>query len=279
MRYNPGYLKSAAAHTFGAALLFTSLLLLCSPLPSHCANSPPPAAFLLAVDGKVIEVRNEHLKLAPASLTKMMTVLLALEKSPLTEEVKITRAAERETGTTMGLKGGEVLRVADLAAGAVVGSANDAARALAVHIGGSEENFVKLMNLRAKALGMVDTTFTNASGHDNPRHLSTAADLLILARAAMENPDYAFLAGRVELTVGTKSGREIRLINKNELIGRFDGAVGVKTGTTPRAGKSLAAMAKRDGHTVVLILLGAQERWFLAEELLERGFKAAGEPP
>lgn len=249
-----------------------------SPAAPAKPSAPKADAWLLVADGQVVSSGNERKKLAPASLTKMMTVLLALEKAGLEDAVKVGKAVESETGHRIGLKKGDELRMADLAAAAVIASANDAARALADHVAGSEEAFAALMNERARALGMADTRFENASGHDSPGHYSSARDLALLGAEAMKNPNYAWFASRVELEIKTKAGRSFRLENKNELIGRYDGAIGVKSGTTPKSGKSLVAMAERGGRRVLLVLLGAKERWFLAESLLDKGFAQAAIP-
>lgn len=237
------------------------------------------AAWVLEIDGAEVTSGNVDKRQAPASLTKMMTALLALERGGLEDMVKISKAASEETGHRLGLKAGDELRVADLAAAAIIASANDAARALAEHIAGSEAEFSKLMNERAKKLGMTGTRFENASGHDSPAHYSTARDLAILGKEAMRNPWYAGLASRVALEIRTKAGRVFKLENKNELVGRYEGAIGVKSGTTPKAGKSLVAMAERGGRKAFLVLLGAKERWFQSEALLDRAFAAAPTPP
>lgn len=231
-------------------------------------------AVWLEVDGKVLLSENAQLPLPMASLTKMMTALILLERTALTDEVTVSAAAARETGGVMGLEAGEKLRVADLLAGAVMASANDAARALADHLSGTEERFVPLMNEKARELGLLSTRFENSTGHDAENHYSTARDLALLAKTAMANPWYAALASRARLTVRSTSGRVYTLNNKNELVGRYQGAVGVKSGTTPKAGKSLAAMAQRDGSEALLILLGAKERWYKAEELLTLAFES-----
>lgn len=261
-----------------AALIFAPPFVWARSAPPKTAAKtaePKAQAWWLEVDGAVVTASGERKKLAPASLTKMMTVLVALERAGLEDTVKVGKAVEAETGHRIGLKNGDELRVADLAAAAVIASANDAARALAEHVAGSEEGFARLMNEKATALGLADTRFENASGHDSPGHYSSARDLAILGNEAMKNPNYAWFASRVALEIKTKAGRAFRLENKNELIGRYDGAIGVKSGTTPKAGKSVVALAERGGRRVLLVLLGAKERWFQAEALLDRGFAQA----
>jgi len=249
-------------------LAFGSLTALAGPL----AVRPEAVAWLIEADGAIVSAGNEHARLAPASLTKMMTVLIALESAQLTDNVRINKAVEGETGYRIGLKAGEELRIVDLAAAAVIGSANDAARALAEHVGGNEKKFVKLMNDRAKKMGLADTCFTNSSGHDAKGHYSSAFDLAIIANEAMKNPSYAELASMVDLEIRTKAGRAMKFDNKNQLIGRCPGVIGVKSGTTPNAGQSLIALAQRDGRRVLLVLLGAKERWYQSEALFNEVF-------
>lgn len=247
-------------------------VLLLPALAVGAAVKPKARAWWVETDGVLVSAANEHKKLAPASLTKMMTVLIALERCGLEDPIRISKTSEAETGHKLGLKNGQEFRVVDMAAAAVIASANDGARALAEHVAGTEHAFAKLMNAQAAKLGMKDTHFTNAAGHDDPNHYSSAFDLAILAREAMKNPTYAELAGMVDLKIRSKSGKVYYLDNKNQLIGRYEGAIGVKTGTTPNSGKSLAAMARRDNRSALVIILAAKERWFQTERLLDMAF-------
>jgi serine-type D-Ala-D-Ala carboxypeptidase (penicillin-binding protein 5/6) len=155
-------------------------------------------------------------------------------------------------------------------------SANDACHAVAAHVAGDEAAFVRLMNVRAAAMGLRATRFTNACGHDHPGHRSTARELAVLGVAAMANPRYAAHAAESGGTIrALESGREFRIGNKNELIGRYRGAIGIKSGSTPRAGKCIAALAERDGVRVLLVLLDARERWWTAVDMLNHAFERA----
>ena len=218
----------------------------------------------------------EHQPLAPASLVKMMTALLALESGRLEDIVTVSPAAARETGTRIGLRGGERVLARDLLAAMVLRSANDACRALADHLGA---DFVPRMNSRAAALGMADTRFVEPCGHDRPGQYSSAADLARLAEEVMRHEPYARLATRREAAIATVDGRHrFRFANTNALIGRYPGALGVKTGTTDGAGHCIAALAERDGVRVLLVLLGARDRWWNAAGLLDRAFEASPRP-
>lgn len=202
-----------------------------------------------------------------------MTALLAVESHRLEEIATVGAGAVKETGSRIGLKPDDQLKAGDLLAATLLMSANDACYALAEHVAGTEARFVGLMNRRAAALGLRHTHFTNACGHDQPGHVSTARDLAVLAEAAMHDPAFASLAGVVRATIVTADGSSrFTLDNKNELIGRYPGAVGVKSGFTARAGKCVAAAVERDGRRVLLVLLNAPDRWWTAVSMLDRAF-------
>jgi D-alanyl-D-alanine carboxypeptidase (penicillin-binding protein 5/6) len=226
-------------------------------------------------DGRDLWAGRAEARLAPASLTKMMTALLVLEDGRLDEPVTVGRAAARETGTRIGLRAGERFRARDLLAAMVVRSANDACRALADRAGGG---FVERMNARAAALGLADTHFLDPCGHDRPGQYSSAADLARLAEEVMRHAEYARLARLPRASIATlDGGRRFRFANTNALIGRYEGALGVKTGTTEGAGHCMVALAERNGVRVLVVLLKARERWWNAAGLLDRAFEAA--PP
>lgn len=261
-------------------LLGLALLLFLAPAAAGDVPDPFPqkqaAAYLVTVNGKLIWARNADRPLPPASLTKVMTALLVLERGRLDEVATVGPSVERETGTRIGLKVGDRMKVGDLLAAAVIQSANDACRALAEHVGGSEARFAAMMNRRATAMGLKRTRFVNACGHDHSGHYSTARDLAILAEAALAHKLFADLAATVRTTVRTVDGaRAFDIENKNELIGRYSGAIGVKSGFTSKAGKCVIALAVREDARVMLVLLGASERWWSAEAMLDRAFAEA----
>jgi D-alanyl-D-alanine carboxypeptidase (penicillin-binding protein 5/6) len=177
------------------------------------------------------------------------------------------------TGTRIGLKPGERLTAGDLLAATVVRSANDACRALADHIGG--KTFVQTMNARAAALGMSNTRFADPCGHDRPGQYSSAADLARLAEEVMKHGEYMRLARLERISLKTlDGGRSFALRNTNALLGRYPGAIGLKTGHTEGAGNCLVALAERDGVRVLAVLLNAPNRWWNAVGLLDRAFAA-----
>lgn len=229
-------------------------------------------SYLVKRDGRVIWSHGAQQRHAPASLAKMMTALLVLERDALNEVVTVSRAASRETGSRIRLRAGEQLRVHDLLAATIVASANDACRALADHFGPID--FVVRMNQRAAELKLDDTRFADPCGHDRPGQYSTAEDLARLGEQVMQHAEYERLAGLRTLSIRTLDGRRrFRLSNTNALVGRYVGVIGVKTGTTWRAGNCVVALAEKDGVRVLVVLLNARDRWFGAASLLDRAFE------
>jgi D-alanyl-D-alanine carboxypeptidase (penicillin-binding protein 5/6) len=205
----------------------------------------------------------------------MMTALLALERAPPDEVVTVGQTAARAGGARLKLRAAEQLRAKDLLAATVVRSANDACRALAEHLGGTVEAFVARMNARAAALGMSDTRYADPCGHDRAGQYTSAADLAILAEALLQQPEYLRLARTPSLTIRTvNTNRSITVSNTNALLGRYEGAVGLKTGYTGQAGNCLVALAERNGVRVLVVLLNAPNRWWNAVGLLDHAFEA-----
>ena len=234
------------------------------------------AAYLVEVDGRTLWSQAADSALPPASLTKIMTALVFIESGkPLDGVVVVSARAQRAGGSRLGLKTGERLRAADALAATLLRSANDACLALAEHVAGDKTRFAALMNARARDLGLARTHFTNPCGHDEPRHLSSARDLAVLARAAMAQPVFARLVDAVDLRIATLDGRRFALVNGNELVGRYPGAIGVKSGFTPGAGKCLVAIARRDGIEVLLVVLNGPNRWWDTVAVLDRAFAEA----
>jgi len=223
-------------------------------------------------DGRLLWAGRPQAHLPPASLTKLMTALLVLEDGRLAVVLAVSRAASRETGARIGLRAGDKLLARDLLAAMVVRSANDACRALADHIAA---DFVARMNARAAALGLADTHFVDPCGHDRPGQYSSAADLARLAKAAMRHDEFARLVRLDHAQVRTLDGtRRFRFATTNALIGRYPGALGIKTGTTDGAGHCVVALAERNGVRVLVVLLHARDRWWNAAGLLDRAFEA-----
>jgi len=233
------------------------------------------AAYVVKRDGQLLWAGQPDTRLAPASLAKLMTALIALERGRLDVPVRIGPGVLRATGTRIGLKPGERLTAGDLLAATVVRSANDACRALADHLGPSRKVFIEKMNRRAADLGLANTHFVDPCGHDRDGQYTSAADLARLAEQLMRHEEYLRLARLERVTIRTQAGRSFALRNTNALLGRYEGAIGLKTGYTEGAGNCLVALAERDGVRVLAVLLNAPNRWWNAVGLLDRAFAAA----
>ena len=246
-----------------------------APATARPADDPYPwiaSAYVVKRDGALLWAGRPDAKLPPASLAKLMTALLALERGKLDETVTAGKGVLKETGTRIGLKPGERLRAGDLLAATVVRSANDACRALADFL--DEKDFASRMNARAAALGMKSTHFVEPCGHDREGQYASAADLALLAEQLMKHGEYLRLARMEKVSFRTLEGRAFSLRNTNALIGRYPGAIGLKTGYTEGAGNCLVALAERDGVRVLAVLLNAPNRWWNAVGLLDRAFAA-----
>lgn len=257
-------------------------LLLAVGAGAAAAGEPAPvdrypraaAAYLVTVNGRVLWARAADSPRAPASLTKIMTALLALEGNWSPEAwVPVSPRAARATGSRLGLRAGEQLAAADALLAVLVSSANDACLALAEQAGGTVEGFVERMNRRAAEMGLRATHFENPCGNDAPGHRSSPRDLLRLAQAALRLPEFRRMVGVERAQVTTRGGRALELRTGNALLGRLEGATGVKSGYTPGAGRCLVALAERDGNEVLLVLLDARDRWWTAAGLVEAAFE------
>ncbi|MGH2692515.1 MAG: D-alanyl-D-alanine carboxypeptidase family protein [Actinomycetota bacterium] len=255
-----------------------------SPYPTSLDTPPPSAedpkveaaaAALADLDsGRVLFESGTETPRPIASITKVMTALLVIERTRPTETVIAGPNASGQTGAELGLQPGEELTVRDLLTALLLQSANDAAVALAEHVSGSVDTFVAEMNARAGDLGMLDTEFQSPTGlDDNGR--STARDLLILASEAFLNATFAEIVSTRFATVPAEQGEPRRLQNRNALLWLYEGAFGGKTGYTAAAGFCLVAAAERDGLRLAAVVLGAPEQAFDASaELLNHGFAA-----
>ena len=260
------------------------LWLLCQALAGQAQSDPFPTiavAYWLETDGVPVWSRQADRQLPPASLTKMMTALLALEHAARANAthavvVRVSKAAALETGSRIALKAGEQMTAENLRAATLIASANDACRALADHLAGDQIRFVQQMNLRARQLGMFKTHFSNACGHDAPQHFSSARDLALLAHALMQHSQALELSRQAERRIATVDGRRSFVLkNTNALIGRYDGAQGLKTGRTALAGNCLVALAQRGQTKVLLVLLKGKNRWWDAVDVLDLAFARA----
>jgi serine-type D-Ala-D-Ala carboxypeptidase (penicillin-binding protein 5/6) len=261
--------------------ILIGLLLVCQSALAQPDPFPRVAsAYLVSVNGDLLWERQAHRRLAPASLTKLMTALLVLDDYQPQAVVEVSQQAVRETGMRLGIKAGQQFRVEDLLASALISSDNDSCHALAHFIGGDHQRFVQRMNRRVQQLGMRNTHFTNACGHDAAEHYSTAHDLAILANEILKHRMITGLVSRESAQISTVDGsKSYQLLNKNALIGRYPGTLGLKTGYTPRAGKCLIAYVERGGDRVLLVMLHGMNRWWDAVDLLDLAFAQAQHAP
>ncbi len=270
----------------GFCLLLTAVLLVvCLPLKGQAVDISVPGKSAVLMDiatGTILYESNAHEPLPPASVTKVMTMLLIMEaidsgKIDWNQQVTASEAAAAKGGSQIYLKVGESMRVADMVKSIAVSSANDCACAMAEHIAGSESAFVDMMNARAQELGMKDTHFVNCTGLDDDdnakEHLTSAYDIAIMSRQLMKyHPD---IQKYTTIWMDTVRNGEFGLSNTNKLVRFYEGATGLKTGFTSKAGYCLSATAQREGLGLVAVVMGcatSQERFAACKSMLDYGF-------
>lgn len=245
--------------------------------PVHDALPEPPR---LSADRWIVYDADEEVVLASwnandrapmASVTKVMTSIVILENADLSETVTIPPFVTGIRGSTAGLVPGEEWTIGDLMIAMMVRSGNDAAYALGYHIGGeSTQAFVDLMNAKARELGMDDTRFANPAGLDAEDHYSTARDLLTLTIASQAYPDIVRLGRITTVTMQPDpNGKERVFANTNKLVGRYPGAIGLKTGDTPWADKVLIGVTERAGRTVYSVVMHSDDHFADTREIVE----------
>ncbi len=226
------------------------------PARAELAVSAKAAILMHADSGRVLYEKNADEHMLIASTTKIMTAIVVLEHCELDDLVEVDSRSAGIEGSSMYLKAGESYTVEDLLYGLLLVSGNDAASALALHVADSMEEFAELMNAKAAELGMTESSFKNAHGLDEEGHYSTARDMAKLAAYCMGNEDFARIAGTVSHTVGEQT-----LVNHNRLLREYDGCLGLKTGYTMAAGRTLVTCAERDGARYVCVTLNDPDDW------------------
>lgn len=251
-----------------------------------CANAAEnkklnvKSSILMSLDtGDVIKQNNAYEHLSPASVTKLMSILLILEaidsgKIKLTDEVAATENAVSKGGSQIWLEVGEKMSVNDLFKAVVIASANDACTLLGEYVAGSDSAFVDMMNKRVETLGLNNSHFENCTGLDDEitNHYSCAYDLAVIAKEVMK---HKLILKYSTVWLDSLRNGKTKLNNTNKMINKYNGMTGLKTGTTSNAGFCLCATATRDGISFVSVVLGAQtsdERFALTQELLDYGF-------
>lgn len=259
--------------SFTLIFIFTLLL-----LPINLANAVEPeekiksdgnnnieaksALLMEPMSGKILYEKNADEKFAPASVTKIMTMLLTMEavdsgKIKLEDKVTCSENAKKMGGSTMLLDTGEIRTVEELLKGVAIASGNDAAVALAEYLGGTEGDFVNMMNKRAQELGMSNTTFKNCNGLPAEGHLSTAKDIAIMSKELLRHPTVLKYTGTYMDSISEGRKSPIELVNHNKLVRFFEGCDGLKTGFTNEAKYCISATATRNGVRMLSVIMGA----------------------
>ena len=266
---------------FGLALTLTLPLLVMRAGAAEPDVSAPSAILMEEATGEVLYEKNAHERLAPASVTKIMTLLLVMEalesgRIGWDDTVTASAAAAAKGGSQIYLEENEQLPLEEMLKAVVVSSANDCATALAEHIAGSESAFVQMMNERAAELGMTDTHFVNCTGLDDEpdaaEHLTTAYDIALMSRELLKHEE---IKKYTTIWMDTVRNGEFGLSNTNKLVRFYDGTTGLKTGYTSAAGHCLSASAKRGGMELIAVVLhcdSSPHRFESAKALLNYGF-------
>ena len=253
-----------------AALLCVLLLFSNIPCQAFAVSTSATSAVLMDVDsGRVLYAQNENARMLIASTTKIMTALVAIENGSLSDVITVKREETLVEGTSMYLREGEKLTLETLLYGLLLSSGNDAARVIADAVGGSREKFVAMMNEKAASLGMTGSSFANPNGLDDENHYSTALDMAKLACAAMENETLVRIASTKSVTIGGRT-----MTNHNKLLTYMDGCIGLKTGYTRAAGRTLVSCAVQNEQRLVAVTLQDGNDWVDHQQLYEYGFSA-----
>ena len=239
------------------------------PARAELAVSAKAAILMHADSGRVLYEKNADERMLIASTTKIMTAIVVLEHCELDDLVEVDSRSAGIEGSSMYLKAGESYTVEDLLYGLLLVSGNDAASALALHVADSMEEFAELMNAKAAELGLTESSFKNAHGLDEEGHYSTARDMAKLAAYCMGNEDFARIAGTVSHTVGEQT-----LVNHNRLLREYDGCLGLKTGYTMAAGRTLVSCAQQNGQRLVAVTLQDGNDWADHQALYSYGFSS-----
>jgi D-alanyl-D-alanine carboxypeptidase/D-alanyl-D-alanine carboxypeptidase (penicillin-binding protein 5/6) len=275
-------MKRIIAAVLSAALMFTLYIGVSaenrnvSESPEKPSVSAQAAVLIDARSGRILFSENENEKLPMASTTKIMTTLLLLESGDLDTEFTVDPVAIRTEGSSMGLTEGDIVSKRDLAYGMMLPSGNDAANETAYLLGGDLRGFSDIMNKKAADLGLRNTHFVTPSGLHAPGHYSTAADMAMLTRAAMENADFRDIAATKSIKIAYGNPPYDRwLSNTNKLLTLYDYCTGVKTGFTDEAGRCLVSSAEKNGVSLIAVTLDASDDWNDHIKMYNYGFASA----
>lgn len=234
-----------------------------SDIEAAQALIPPQSAIVMeASSGRILSESNAYQKLPMASTTKIMTAIVALEKGNPADNVTVSATAEGVEGSSMYIRQGEILSLEELLYGLMLSSGNDAAVAIAEHVGGTIDNFVNMMNQKAQEIGAVDTHFDNPNGLPSDNHYSTAHDMALITAYGLKNSTFAKIVATEEITISGYGKQYVRqLVNHNKLLKMYPDCIGVKTGYTEKAGRCLVSAARRNDMTLICVTLNAPNDW------------------
>lgn len=255
-------------------LVLSAVIVSSFPIGAHAVSTSAVSAILIeAESGNVIYEKNADERRGPASTTKIMTALIALEKCPLDRIVKVAPEAVGVEGSSVYLYPGEEITMESLLYALMLGSANDAAAAIAYEIAGGIDEFASLMNEKASSLRLYDTHFDNPHGLDSESHYTTARDLAALSRAALQNEAFGKIVSTKKTSIQMHGGEATRvLVNHNRLLREYGDVIGVKTGFTKKCGRTLVSAAEQDGVRLIAVTLCDGDDWRDHRALLDYGF-------
>ena len=233
------------------------------------------AEIVMEVNSKrVLYEKNTSKKMYMASTTKILTAITIIENMDLSKNISVTKKTTGIEGSSIYLEEGEVLSVQDLLYGLMLRSGNDCAETLAIACCGSIEEFSTLMNEKARKIGAKNSNFVNPHGLHDDNHYTTAYDLALISSYAIKNPDFKRIVSTTKTTIPftTKNTKRV-LINKNKMLTNYDGATGIKTGYTKKAGRCLVTSAQRNGLELVCVVLNCYDMWEKTSLLLDKSFK------
>lgn len=260
------------------AAVMACVILLASLFVPRTAMAAPELNAQAAVlieqsSGKVLWGKNQNLRMYPASTTKIMTAMLALEKLKMTDKITLPDDFVNVGETGLALRAGTTQTAEEMLMAMMLYSANDAAQAVAIGTAGSVDAFVELMNQRVADMGLTGTHFANPHGLHNENHYTTAYDLGTIARAALDNDEFRRIINTKSYTVKRLNGEEdYQVYNRNDLLSQYDKADGVKTGYTRQAGNCFVGSATKDGMQLIAVVLNSSDIYSDAKALLNWGF-------
>ena len=251
---------------------FTIMLFVLFAPNVYALDLSAECAYLIIADsGECLYDKNGSMMHSIASTTKIMTAITAIENSNMQEVVTVSANAASQEGSSIYLRTGNKVNLKDLICGMLINSGNDAACAVAEHVGGSIEDFANMMNDKAKELGANDSSFKNPSGLDQEGHYSTAADLAKIAAYSMTNETFREIVSTKNQQINVDSDI-CYLKNHNKLLWNYEGCTGIKTGYTKRTGRCLVSAAEKDGIELIAVTLDAPDDWNDHKKMLDYGF-------